>query len=51
MTDWHSEALCKYFCLITTHGNRRKKNVLVNIYLYLYDNIDTYLKEICDEIL
>ena len=25
MTDWHSEALCKYFCLITAHNTRRKK--------------------------
>ena len=31
MTDWHSEALCKYFCLITTHSTRRRKNVLPNL--------------------
>jgi len=41
MTDWHSEALCKYFCLITTHSTRRQKNVLPNLAKNLYDEIDT----------
>ena len=31
MTDWHSVALYKYFCQITTHINRRRQNVLPNI--------------------
>ena len=51
MTDWHSEALRKYFCLITTHRNRRRKNVLANLFLFLYDETDTYSKEMCDEII
>ena len=37
MTDWHCETLRKYFCLITTHSTRRRKNVLPNIRPNLYD--------------
>ena len=28
MTDWHSEALCKYFCHNTARYSMRRKNVL-----------------------
>jgi len=28
VTDWHSEALYKYFCHNTAHYSKRRKNVL-----------------------